>query len=273
MAITASQVSELRQLTSCGMMDCKKALMETNGDMDQAIQVLRKKGIAKAASRADRAASEGIIRIKSSADGKQAILVEINCETDFVARDSVFQQFADDIADIALANQCGEVKELLDFKTAEGKTIDQVRQELISKVGENVVIHGVAFVKSTGIIGAYVHGGRIGVLVTLTDGDVELAKDIAMHIAASKPVVVSPDEVAEELIAKEKEIFMAQASETGKPQNIVEKIVEGRLKKFLDEVSLLGQQFVKDPNITVGQLLKEKKAGVDNFVRFELGKD
>jgi elongation factor Ts len=270
MTITAKEVSELRKSTGCGMMDCKKALLEAEGNMDTAAEILRKKGIAQAANKASRIAAEGVIKIEISQDGKQAIMVEVNCETDFVARDDNFNKFVNLVAEQALLNRLNEIEALMGL-TIGDKTIEQIRQELTAKIGENINVRRIAFIEISGIVGAYTHGNRIGVLAALSKGDSELAKDVAMHIAAAKPLVVSADRVPEKILAKEREIYGAQAAESGKPQNIVDKIVEGRIKKYLNEVTLLGQTFVKNPDITVGQLLKDQNAEVDVFIRFELG--
>lgn len=263
MTITASQVKELRQITGCGMMDCKKALAEASGDMEKASDILRTKGMAKAAKKAGRVAAEGMIALRISTDNKQAIILEVNSETDFVARDENFLNFVNMVADKALAEKAADVEAL--------SSIEPARQELIAKIGENINVRRVALVQSSGIVGTYLHGTRIGVLVALNNGDIDLAKDIAMHIAAAKPLVVSPEQLDQEVLAKEREIYRAQALESGKPDNIIDKMVEGRIKKYLDEVSLQGQPFVKNPDITIGQLLKEKNAQVERFVRFELG--
>lgn len=263
MTITATQVKELRQITGCGMMDCKKALTEANGDMEKAGDILRTKGIAKAAKKAGRVAAEGVIALRITADNKQAIILEVNSETDFVARDENFLNFVNMVADKALVEKANDIEAL--------SAIEPVRQELIAKIGENINVRRVAFIQSSGIVGLYLHGTRIGVLVALNNEDADLAKDIAMHIAAAKPLVVSPEQLAPAILAKEREIYRAQALESGKPDNIIEKMVEGRIKKYVNEISLQGQPFVKNPDVTVGQLLKEKNAQVEKFVRFELG--
>jgi len=271
MTITASLVKELRQLTGCGMMDCKKALTEANGDMEKASDILRTKGMAKVAKKAGRIAAEGVIALRTSSDGKEAAMLEINSETDFVARDDNFLNFVNLVVEKALVEKVSDIEILSETKLAEDKTVEQVRQELIVKIGENINVRRVAFVKTDDVIGAYLHGTRIGVLVTLTGGDIALAKDIAMHIAASKPLIITPEQIDPNILAHEKEIYRAQALESGKPENIIEKMVEGRIKKYLNEISLQGQPFVKNPDISVGQLLKEKNAQVQTFVRFELG--
>lgn len=270
--ISAVQVKELRERTGAGMMECKKALTTSGGDMERAIEELRKLGITKAGKKADRIAAEGIIAI--SDNGKQAIMIEVNCETDFVARDSNFTAFVKSVVESALANKIQDSHQLATLTLPEyaSRPIEEVRQELVSKVGENVQIRRIILTDPTlSSIGTYIHGNRIGVIVGLDVDNKELARDIAMHIAASKPIVISPEDVSQELIAKEKEIYMAQAATSGKPQDIIEKMVAGRLKKFLDEVSLVGQPFVKDPDVTVGALLNKHRAKVLAFYRFEVG--
>jgi len=267
--ISASQVKELRESTGAGMMECKKALVESGGDMEGAIEALRKSGILKAGKKAGRIAAEGIVVISSN--GKQAVMVEINSETDFVARDSNFTAFAKLVAEAALKAQARDVSQFSETTLQDGKTVEQVRHELVAKVGENVQIRRIVFINASGMVGTYLHGGRIGVLVELDADNTDLARDIAMHIAAAKPLVVSPDQVSPDLVAKEKEIYMAQAATSGKPQEIIEKMVVGRLKKYLDEVSLTGQPFVKDPETTIGNLLNKHRAKVVSFHRYEVG--
>jgi len=272
MTVTAAQVKELRERTQAGMMECKKALEKTSGDMDAAIEELRKSGQAKANKKASRIAAEGVVIIKTSADGKQAVLLEINSETDFVARDENFLTFADAVAKTALAAKVSDVQ-VLGSKTLidGGVVIEESRQALIAKVGENINIRRVVTLDSKTTVGTYLHGNRIGVLVELDVENPDLAKDIAMHIAASKPLVVNPSEVSADVIAKEKEIYMAQAAGSGKPQDIIEKMVAGKLKKYLDEISLVGQPFIKDPDILVASLLNKHRAKVVSFARFEVG--
>lgn len=270
--ISAAQVKELRERTGAGMMECKKALEVVGGDLDRAIEELRKSGAAKAGKKAGRIAAEGAIIIEQN--DKRAIMMEINSETDFVARDANFTEFANVVAKTALRECISDVEKLsaMPYDTA-GKTIEEARQELVAKVGENVQLRRAILSNeiTTGAIGTYTHGNRIGVLVELDVPNTELARDIAMHIAASRPIVISPDDVSPELVAKEKEIYMAQAASSGKPQDIVEKMVLGRLQKYLDEVSLIGQPFVKDPSVTVGNLLNKSRAKVIAFHRFEVG--
>ncbi|MCH9762927.1 MAG: translation elongation factor Ts [Gammaproteobacteria bacterium] len=272
MSITAAMVKELRERTGAPMMECKKFLVATDGDMENAILELRKSGQTKADKKADRVASEGIIVFAKSDDGRRAVLVEINSETDFVARDSNFIDFATQVATAALACTSTDVDALLAMQLV-GGTVDEARRALIAKIGENIKIRRIALIDSDseGALGGYLHGSRIGVLVSMKAGDTALAKDLAMHIAASKPLVVGPEQVPAEEIQREREIFVAQARESGKPDAIIEKMVDGRIKKFLAEVSLLGQSFVKNPSQTVAELLKEKNAEVLSFTRIEVG--
>ncbi len=270
MAITASMVKELRERTGAGMMECKKALVETNGDIDAAIEFLRKSGQAKADKKAGRTAAEGRVVIKTSDDGRSAAIVEVNCETDFVANDDNFTRFADAVARLVLEKRPATLEELL-AASLDGGTVEEVRRGLVAKIGENITVRRFQLLDVSGQLGQYLHGNRIGVLVDLGGGSPELAKDIAMHIAASKPVCVSADEVEPALIEKEREIFRAQAEESGKPAEIVEKMVTGRINKFLKEITLLGQPFVKNPDETVEKLLQRENASVKRFVRLEVG--
>jgi elongation factor Ts len=273
-AITAAQVKELRERTSVGMMECKKALELAGGDMELAIEELRKSGRARADKKSGRVAAEGIVLIRTAADGKRAILLEINSETDFVARDENFLNFAEAVAKTALESNTTDVTKLatLPLLGSDGNTVEEARQTLVAKVGENIHVRRIAITNpATASVGTYLHGNRIGVCVELDIDNQDLAKDIAMHIAASKPLVVSPDEVPADIVAKEKEIYLAQAAGSGKPQDIIEKMVTGRLKKYLDEVSLMGQPFVKDPDTTISSLLNKNRAKVLSFARFEVG--
>lgn len=272
MSISASLVMQLRERTGAGMMECKKFLIATNGDIEAAIIEMRKAGQAKADKKADRVAAEGVVVIARSADGRSAVMLEINSETDFVARDENFTNFASKVAETALNSSATTVAELSAITLSSGNTVEQARQELVAKIGENIKLRRLERMScDTGVIGYYLHGSRIGVMAALKTGDEELAKDIAMHIAASKPIVVSRDQVSAEAIENEREIFTAQAKESGKPQEIIDKMIEGRINKFIDEVSLLGQPFVKNPDIKVGQLLKEKNTEVLSFIRYEVG--
>jgi len=275
MAITASLVKELRERTGSGMMECKKALVETNGDIDAAIENMRKSGHAKAAKKAGRTAADGVVVIKLSADNKQAAIVEVNCETDFVAKDDNFSSFADAVAECALLGLAADVEALLAQPLHKGEetTINTAREALISKIGENMNVR--RFVRheaaGEGIIVSYRHGVRIGVIVEVEGGDEVLGRDVAMHVAATNPLCVSADDVPSEILAKERDIFKAQALESGKPENIVDKIVDGRMRKYLSEVTLVGQPFIKDPDITVEKLLADANAKIVRFQRFEVG--
>ncbi|TKB49744.1 elongation factor Ts [Ferrimonas sediminicola] len=267
MAITAALVKELRERTGAGMMDCKKALVETNGDIELAIENMRKSGQAKAAKKAGRIAAEGVIIVKS--DDGLAAMVEVNCETDFVARDESFLAFANKVAEVALAGKIDSV-EALNAAELDGITVEETRANLVAKIGENMAVRRVVLVEGANL-GAYIHGGKIGVVAALNGGDAELAKDIAMHVAASNPQFVKPEDVDAEVVAKERAIQVEIAVNSGKPQEIAEKMVEGRMKKFTGEISLTGQPFVKDPSITCGKLLADKGADVTSFVRLEVG--
>ena len=273
MEITAALVKELRERSGVGMMECKKALVESSGDLEQAFEWLRKNGIAKAAKKAARVAADGAVVLKQG--DKSAVLVEVNSETDFVAKDDNFRDFAEKVASTVLKNRPADVAGLMDLPLDGGSdTVEAVRIQMVAKLGENLSVRRFVIVDRQGDrIGAYVHGSRIGVLVDVQGGDEALAKDLAMHVAAAspRPVCVSEDQVPADLVAKEKEIYLAQAAESGKPPEIVEKMVMGKVKKFLNEVSLNGQPFVKDPDTSVGKLLGKAGASVKSFVRLEVG--
>jgi len=272
MAITAALVKELRERTGAGMMECKKALVETDGDIEAAIELMRKSGMAKADKKAGRTAADGLVVIKTSADGKQATIVEINSETDFVAKGDDFINFANAIAARILASKPADLDALMATPLQDGgESVEHARKELIAKLGENMSVRRFELLETSGQIGSYMHGARIGVLVDLEGGDETLGKDLAMHIAASRPVCVGEENVSAELIEKEKEIFSAQAAESGKPADIIEKMVGGRIKKFLKEITLMGQPFVKDPDQTIEKLLKGAGAKVNRFTCFEVG--
>lgn len=272
MEITAALVKELRERTGSGMMECKKALTETGGDIDAAVELMRKTGLAKADKKAGRIAAEGMIASAIRNDGKRGVMLEVNCETDFVAKGDDFATFCADVARTALDKSPDDIEALLKLPLASGGTIDHTRRELIARIGENIAIRRFVVIDSAdGRLANYLHGNRIGVLVALEGGDTALAKDVAMHIAASKPVALSAADVPADVVEKEKEIFRAQAAESGKPADIVEKMIVGRVNKFLKEVTLLGQPFVKNPDVTVEQLLKEHRAAVNAFVRYEVG--
>ncbi|MBA3582337.1 MAG: elongation factor Ts [Gammaproteobacteria bacterium] len=271
MQISATMVKELRERTGAGMMECKKALTENNGDMEVAIEWMRKQGMAKADKKAGRIAAEGIIATAMDASGKTAVLVEVNCETDFVGKGDDFIAFANKVAQLICSKKPADLDALLAL-TLDGATIEDVRRALIAKIGENIQVRRFVCLQSQGtLIGQYSHGGRIGVLVDLKGGDQGLAKDLAMHVAASRPVCVSETGVPKEALDKEREILIAQAQDSGKAHDIIEKMVEGRLKKYLAEITLVGQPFVKDPDQIVSKLLKTANAEVLSFYRLEVG--
>jgi elongation factor Ts len=271
MAITAEEVRQLRERTGAGMMECKKALVETGGDLDAAAELMRKQGLAKADKKAARVAAEGVIALARSTDGLTAVMVEINCETDFVAREQDFRAFADAVAAVALATRPASLEALLAARLPGGETVDERRRTLVAKIGENIGVRRFALVSAASHLGAYSHGTRIGALVALEGGEPALAHDLAMHVAASSPKYLTPAEVPPEVVAKEREIETAKAQGEGKPPEIVAKMVEGRLRKSLAEIALTGQPFVKDPDQTVEKLLKAAKASVKAFERFEVG--
>jgi elongation factor Ts len=265
--ISAAMVKELRERTGLGMMECKKALVEADGDIEKAIEELRKSSGMKAAKKAGRTAADGVIAAKVAADGSYAVVAEVNSETDFVARDGNFLEFVGKLLDKAFSSKETDVARLM-----EGE-LEAARQALVQKIGENISVRRLRLsTAAAGVVASYVHStNKIGVLVNLKGGDAELARDVAMHVAASNPAVVRGEDMPADLIAKEKEIYTAQAAESGKPADIVEKMVMGRIKKFLSESSLVDQPFVKDPEITVGNLVKKAGAEVVEFVRFEVG--
>ncbi len=270
MAITASLVKELRERTGAGMMECKKALVECDGDIEAAAELMRKSGAAKADKKAGRVAADGAIKIKVSDDGKKAAILEVNSETDFVAKDDNFQNFAEAVVEVVFNNEPADVEALNGMASASGETVEQLRAALVAKIGENIQVRRFQVVKSDNSLASYQHGARIGVIVDSTADD-EMARDIAMHIAAVKPQFVQESEVPAEVVDKEKEILIAQSESSGKPPEIIEKMITGRLKKFLGEITLVGQPFVKDPDQTVGKLLKSANADVSGFIRFEVG--
>lgn len=271
MTISAKDVKELRALTGAGMMACKKALVDAKGDIDKAVVMMRKTGLAKATKQADRVAEEGQIAVCISDDHKQATLVEVNCETDFVAKNSDFRDFSKDVAQIGLRAKVEDVAALEQLPVAgQDRSVSELRHELILKVGENVQIRRIHFMQTAGYLMGYVHGGRIGVLVDLSVANGELAKDVAMHIAASSPRYLSQEVVPPEIVESEREIFLSQVADSKKPPDILNKIVSGKIKKFLNEITLLGQPFVKDPSVRVSQLLQSADAKVNAFVRYQL---
>lgn len=274
MAITALMVKELRERTGAGMMDCKKALSETDGDMEAAIDLMRTSGAAKAAKKSGRIAAEGLVKINVSADGKTATILEVNSETDFVTKGETFIGFVDALGALALKTTPADIDAFLNETMENGDTLEKIREDIVASTGENVTIRRVQTITTdnNGVIGVYKHGEYIAVLTVLEGGsDEDFAKDIAMHIAACKPECISEEDLPADLLEREKAIFVEQARESGKPEAIIEKMIVGRMKKFINEVTLSGQAFVKDPDTTVGALVKSKGAIIKSFVRFEVG--
>lgn len=263
-AISASLVKELRERTGLGMMECKKALVEADGDIEKAIEDLRKSSGMKAAKKAGRTAAEGVVAVKVAGDNSYGVLVEVNSETDFVARDDNFLAFVNSVVEKAFNDKQSDAAVL-------AADVEEARQALVQKIGENIAVRRVVLVEAP-VVGSYVHSNnRIAVLTALSAGDADLAKDVAMHVAAVNPQVVKPEDMPEEVVAKEREIFTAQSRESGKPEEIIAKMIEGRISKFLAESSLVAQPFVKDPDVKVGKLVKDAGADVLSFVRFEVG--
>ncbi len=271
MNITADAVKQLRERTGAGMMECKKALVETKGDLDAAAELMRKQGLAKADKKATRVAAEGVVALARAADASAAALVEVNCETDFVAREQDFRAFAQAVAECALTRRPADLAALGQAPLTGGETVEERRRNLIAKIGENISVRRFAVLGSSGHLGAYLHGTRIGALVALEGGTANLAHDLAMHVAASNPRYATAAQVPAEVVAREREILTSQAQGEGKPPEIVAKMVEGRLRKGLAEITLAGQAFVKDPDLTVEKLLKGAGARVLAFERFEVG--
>jgi len=278
MQITASMVKELRERTGSGMMECKKALQEAEGNIDVAIENMRKAGLAKADKKSSRVAAEGRVAIEVSEDGKSAVVLEMNCETDFVSGGDEFMEFVSATAKTALANKPADIV-ALSAMTLSGSdaSIENIRQAMVAKIGENIQLRRFQILQTeNGTFGSYSHGTRIGVLVDMLLADnsedgAKLIKDVAMHIAASSPLCISEEDVPTDVLEKEKEILRAQALESGKPANIVEKMLTGRIRKYLAEITLLGQSFVKDPDKTIQVLLSDADAAVNGFVRYEVG--
>jgi len=272
MTITAALVKELRERTGAGMMDCKKALVETSADFEAAIDLMRASGAAKAAKKAGRVASEGLVNVAISDDNKSAVILEVNSETDFVTKSQSFIDFVNALGKLALKNKPESIETFLTQTLDSGETVDEAREGIVAKIGENISVRRLQNVSAeNGVLGAYKHGDRIAVLAVLSGKDADLAKDIAMHIAASRPECVSEEQLSNELLEREKSIFIEQAKESGKPDNIIEKMIVGRMKKFVNEVTLYGQAFIKDPKTSVGELVQSKNAEVESFVRFEVG--
>jgi elongation factor Ts len=267
-AVTASLVKELRERTGSGMMECKRALVECDGDIEAAVELMRKSGAAKADKKAGRVAADGAVMV--CVEGNTAVILEINSETDFVAKDSNFQAFADGVVKVILSNKPESVEAIGGLSIKDSQTVEEARQVLISKVGENIQIRRFEIIESAQGVASYSHGSRIGVLVE-SDAEAEMARDIAMHIAAVNPQYVDESAVPAEFVEKEKGILIAQAQDSGKPVEIIEKMIQGRLNKFLAEVTLLGQPFVKDQDQTVGHLLSNADSSITRFVRYEVG--
>jgi len=273
MAISADQVKDLRARTGAGMMECKKALQEAEGDVEAAVDVMRRRGLAKADKKADRVAAEGVIVSSVSEDAKQGVLLEVNAETDFVAGNDDFLGFSRRVAEVVLAKAPADVNELmaLPYQDEGGDDVETAQKELVGRIGENVQIRRFARYSTDGVVATYLHGSRIGVVIDVASDDATLARDLAMHVAASQPICVSKEDVDSATLERERQILVDQAQDSGKSDEIIQKMVEGRLNKWLGEVTLLGQPFVKDPDQTVEELLKAKGAGVNRFIRFEVG--
>jgi elongation factor Ts len=267
-AVTASLVKELRERTGSGMMECKKALVECNGDIEAAAELMRMSGAAKADKKSSRVTADGAVMV--SVEGSTAVILEINSETDFVAKDSNFQIFADSVVKAILSNKPASVEAVGGLSISDSQTVEEARQALISKVGENIQIRRFEIIESAQSVASYSHGSRIGVLVE-SDADDGMARDIAMHVAAVNPQYVDESAVPAEFVEKEKAILIAQAQDSGKPAEIIEKMIQGRLNKFLAEVTLLGQPFVKDQDQTVGKLLSNAGSSITRFIRYEVG--
>jgi elongation factor Ts len=271
MTVTAEAVKQLRERTGAGMMECKRALVETSGNLDAAAELMRKQGLAKADKKAARVAAEGVIAIATASDHHAAAMIEVNCETDFVAREHDFRAFSHEVAAVVLARRPDSLEALLALPLKGAVSVDEARRTLIAKIGENISVRRFAVLESPGRLGAYVHGTRIGALVATEGADEHLAHDLAMHVAASNPQYLTPAQVAPDIIAKEREVLTEQARAEGKPPEIVAKMVEGRLRKALNEITLTGQPFVKDPDVSIEKLLKGASAKVSTFQRFEVG--
>jgi elongation factor Ts len=275
MAVTAEAVKALRERTGAGMMECKKALVETNGDLEAAAEIMRKSGLAKADKKAGRVAAEGVIAVERTADGRSAAVVEVNSETDFVAREKDFQAFAAAVARAALDSQAANLEALLAARLPSGQTVEETRRALVARIGENIGVRRFELVRSPANLAVYLHGTRIGALVAFEGGDAALGQDLAMHVAAINPQYLAAEDVPADQVEKEREIFVAQAASDpklqGKPQEVLVKASEGKLRKYLGEITLLGQPFVKDDKQSVAQVLKQAGARVLRFVRFEVG--
>ena len=270
MTIKAIDVKKLREITNAGMMDCKKALIESNGDFEKAKTILKEKGQSKADSKSGRTTAQGLVVIQSNED--HAVILEVNCETDFAAKDDLFTEFVDRVASIILQNDLDDMGQLDKQKTDDFDTVEEYRKFAISKLGENITIRRFKRIHLDGILGRYIHGSKIASLVLLDHHDSEeLAKDIAMHVAASRPEYISNSDIPEEVIKEESRILRVQVEQEGKPEEIIDKIVDGKIKKQFDQLTLMGQEYVKDPDITVEKFLKDQDASVKSFIRYEVG--
>ena len=270
MTIKAIDVKKLREITNAGMMDCKKALIESNGDFEKAKTILKEKGQSKADSKSGRTTAQGLVVIQSNED--HAVILEVNCETDFAAKDDLFTEFVDRVASIILQNDLDDMEQLDKQKTDDFDTVEEYRKFAISKLGENITIRRFKRIHLDGILGRYIHGSKIASLVLLDHHDsAELAKDIAMHVAASRPEYISNSDIPEEVIKEESRILRVQLEQEGKPEEIIDKIVDGKIKKQFDQLTLMGQEYVKDPDITVEKFLKDQDASVKSFIRYEVG--
>ena len=270
MNIKAIDVKKLREITNAGMMDCKKALIESNGDFEKAKTILKEKGQSKADSKSGRTTAQGLVVIQSNED--HAVILEVNCETDFAAKDDLFTEFVDRVASIILQNDLDDMEQLDKQKTDDFDTVEEYRKFAISKLGENITIRRFKRIHLDGILGRYIHGSKIASLVLLDHHDsAELAKDIAMHVAASRPEYISNSDIPEEVIKEESRILRVQVEQEGKPEEIIDKIVDGKIKKQFDQLTLMGQEYVKDPDITVEKFLKDQDASVKSFIRYEVG--
>lgn len=273
MEITPAMVKDLRERTGAGMMECKKALSEAGGDLDAAVEALRKRGAASADKKAGRIAAEGVVLVVVAPDRRTGVLIEVNCETDFVAKDGNFRAFASAVADLVLHGVAADVESLKTMKLKDGASVEDTRKALVGKIGENIAVRRFTILRAPAgaQVAGYAHGARIGTLVVSSGGRDDLGRDLAMHVAASRPQYVERAQVPAEAVAREREIYLAQAQGSGKPANVLEKIVEGKLQKYLAEITLLGQPFVKDPDITVAKLLQQEGASVAEFARYEVG--
>ena len=271
MEISASEVKKLRELTSAGMMDCKKALQESNGDFEKAKLLLKEKGQSKADSKSGRTTAQGLVSVKVCLDNKVAVILEVNCETDFAAKDQQFIDFSKNILEAIVEGDVGDLDSLLSSSINDFDTVEDYRTHVISKLGENISLRRFNKVSIEGTLGTYIHADKIAVIALIDSDNETLAKDIAMHVAASNPHYIDQSEISNELLEEESRIFALQAEKEGKPKEIIEKIVQGKLNKKMSQLTLMGQEFIKDPDITIEQLLNDSNAKVNSFIRYEVG--